>query len=141
MYTLGAMTISLFFIRTIIFRMKESPKYLVYRGRDEKAVQVIHHIAKINGHNSRLRLESFEQLESEHDQFSGTTGLGAGKSQRDLSLGKKVGLELERYKLLFSSWEMTRLTILVWLTYIMDYWGFTVAGEIFNPACPSVPMH
>ncbi|KAK0661908.1 putative MFS-type transporter PB1E7.08c [Lasiodiplodia hormozganensis] len=128
MYTLGAMTISLFFIRTIIFRMKESPKYLVYRGRDEEAVQVIHHIAKINGHNSRLRLESFEQLESEHDQFSGTTGLGAGKSQRDLSLGKKVGLELERYKLLFSSWEMTRLTILVWLTYIMDYWGFTVAG-------------
>ncbi|KKY22338.1 putative membrane transporter [Diplodia seriata] len=112
----------------IIGWMKESPKYLVYRGQDEKAVEVIRHIAKVNGQESKLRLESFEMLESEHDRSSGAPGLGGGKSQRNLSLGKKVGLELQRYKLLFSSREMTRLTILVWLTYIMDYWGFTVAG-------------
>lgn len=24
---------------------------------------------------------------------------------------------------------MTRMTLLVWLTYIFDYWGFTVAGS------------
>lgn len=130
MYTLGAMTISLFVVRTVIFRMKESPKYLVYRGKDDKAVEVLHYISKVNGRESKLRLESFELLESEHERDSVSTGLGTGKSQRNLSMGKKVGLELERYKLLFSSWDMTRLTVLVWLTYIMDYWGFTVAGKI-----------
>lgn len=129
MYTLGAMTISLFVVRTVIFRMKESPKYLVYRGKDDKAVEVLHYISKVNGRESKLRLESFELLESEHERDSVSTGLGTGKSQRNLSMGKKVGLELERYKLLFSSWDMTRLTVLVWLTYIMDYWGFTVAGS------------
>ncbi|KAH7063437.1 major facilitator superfamily domain-containing protein, partial [Macrophomina phaseolina] len=129
MFTLGAMTISLFIVRTVIFRMKESPKYLVYRGQDDKAVEVLNYIAKVNGRESKLKLESFDILESEHDQYSSATGFGIGKSQRNLSVGKKVGLELERYRLLFSSWEMTRLTVLVWLTYIMDYWGFTVAGS------------
>lgn len=32
------------------------------------------------------------------------------------------------YKVFFSSWGMARLTILVWLTYAMDFSGFTVAG-------------
>lgn len=132
MYTLGGLTISLFIVRTVIFKMKESPKYLVYRGRDDEAVDVLRYIAKMNRHESNLELASFEKLESEHDttsRFSDAPVLGAGKSQQKLSWGKKVKLEMERYKLLFSSWEMTRLTVLIWLTYIMDYWGFTVAGK------------
>lgn len=129
MYTLGGLTISLFVVRTVIFRMKESPKFLVYKGRDDKAVEVLHHISKVNGRQSTLKLESFEILESEHNRYSNAPVMGGGRSQKNLSWGKKAKLETERYKLLFSSWEMTRLTILVWLTYIMDYWGFTVAGK------------
>ncbi|EOD52626.1 Sugar transporter conserved site [Neofusicoccum parvum] len=129
MYTLGGLTISLFVVRTVIFRMKESPKFLVYKGRDDKAVEVLHHISKVNGRQSTLKLESFEILESEHNRYSNAPVMGGGRSQKNLSWGKKAKLETERYKLLFSSWEMTRLTILVWLTYIMDYWGFTVAGS------------
>ena len=41
----------------------------------------------------------------------------------------KLFAELSRYKMLFSSFQMSLLTTLVWLTYICDYWGFTLAGE------------
>lgn len=33
-----------------------------------------------------------------------------------------------RYGQLFQTWQMARLTILVWLTYICDASGFTLAG-------------
>lgn len=48
----------------------------------------------------------------------------------------KVLAGTSRYMMLFSSVDMARLTILVWLTYIMDFWGFTVAGEILLPLFP-----
>ena len=54
--------------------------------------------------------------------------LGAGKAQLHKSFKEKFLIEMSRYKLLFKGWPMIRLTILVWLTYICDFWGFTLAG-------------
>jgi MFS family permease len=45
------------------------------------------------------------------------------------SWSESVKQELARFKILFSSPQMIRLTILVWLTYICDFTGFTVAGS------------
>ncbi|KAF2143608.1 uncharacterized protein K452DRAFT_267822 [Aplosporella prunicola CBS 121167] len=132
MFTLGAITLTTFLCRTIIFRMKESPKYLVYRGKDAEAVAVLQYIAKVNKQECTLTLETFEALQREHEalgQASGAPALGGGASQEKLSMSEKLKLEIGRYKLLFNGWQMTRLTVLVWLTYIMDYWGFTVAGS------------
>jgi hypothetical protein len=130
LFTLGAITLFVFILRTIFFRFKESPKFLVYRGRDDKAVEVLQYVARFNGHESNITLETFEQLTQEHDSMgSGAPMLGGGAKQLKTTWGNKIMLELDRYKMLFDGWQMTRLTILVWLTYIMDYWGFTVAGK------------
>ena len=42
---------------------------------------------------------------------------------------EKIKIELLRCKILFSNYSMARLTLLVWITYIFDYWGFSIAGE------------
>ncbi|KAF2233167.1 MFS general substrate transporter [Viridothelium virens] len=129
LYTLGAITLFVFILRTVIFRFKESPKFLVYRGRDDKAVEVLQYIARFNGRESDITLETLEALTEEHNSMgSGEPMLGGGAKQLKTTWIEKVGLEFDRYKMLFSDWQVTRLTILVWLTYIMDYWGFTVAG-------------
>ncbi|KAF2083523.1 MFS general substrate transporter [Saccharata proteae CBS 121410] len=133
MFTLGGITIFTFVMRTLIFSMKESPKYLVYRGQDEKAVRVLEHISKVNKRECGVTLAMFQELETEHERVaSGSSAkpvLGGGAGQADLTLKQKLSLEMDRYKLLFNGWQVTRVTILVWLTYIMDYWGFTVAGS------------
>lgn len=41
----------------------------------------------------------------------------------------KLAVERARYGQLFQTWQMSRLTILVWLTYICDASGFTLAGN------------
>lgn len=137
LFTLGAVCLFVFFLRFIVFRFQESPKYLLYRGKDAKAVQVMHHIAKFNGRESAMSLDIFDALTDEDASLgSRDTGkpiLGAGVKQIKSSFGHKVKLELIRYKILFSNSTMTRLTILVWITYVFDYWGFSVAGKL--PYC------
>ncbi|KAF2010149.1 MFS general substrate transporter [Aaosphaeria arxii CBS 175.79] len=129
LFCLGAITLFVFFLRFVVFRFQESPKFLVYRGRDEKAVQVLQYVAKMNKRACNITLEDFEALEKEHNSLASSTPvLGGGAKQLQATWSEKIKLELVRFKILFSSPQMARLTILVWLTYICDYWGFTVAG-------------
>ncbi|KAI4690045.1 uncharacterized protein J4E84_004226 [Alternaria hordeiaustralica] len=110
--------------------MAESPKFLIYRGKDAEAIEVLHTMAQYNGSKCDLVLEDLVSLEHEFDsdRRHGPM-LGGGVKQLKSTWTEKLKLEGDRFKLLFSSFQMTRLTLLVWLTYICDYWGFTVAGE------------
>lgn len=134
LFTLGAVTLFAFLMRFAVFRFQESPKFLLYRGQDEKAVEVLCKIAKFNGRESTITLDIFNALTDEEASFrSGESGtvaiLGAGSKQAQRSFWQKVKLELSRYKLLFANAAIARMTILVWITYIFDYWGFSVAGS------------
>ena len=44
-------------IRTIIFRLFESPRFLIAHGRDEQAVRVLQEVARINGTQCNLTVE------------------------------------------------------------------------------------
>lgn len=43
---LGAITLIIFCARALVFTFKESPKYLLSRGREQEAIDVLHYIAK-----------------------------------------------------------------------------------------------
>jgi hypothetical protein len=47
-------------IRFFLFHLYESPKYLMGRGRDQEAVEVVHKVAAYNGVKSSLQLEHLE---------------------------------------------------------------------------------
>ena len=127
---LGAICLAIFFLRFVVFRFQESPKFLLYRGRDDKAVEVLHKIAKFNGRESSITLETFEILTTEHASTSNRDAdITTSDAAKDQSMGTMIKNELLRCKILFSSFSLARLTILVWITYIFDYWGFSIAGE------------
>ncbi|KAG9254434.1 major facilitator superfamily domain-containing protein [Emericellopsis atlantica] len=135
LFTLGAVTVFIFFLRYFVFHFRETPKFLIFKGKDAEAIQVLEHMAKTNKRECRLSLEVFEAMQSEHDSINSASTdssshpvLGGGAKQLHSNWKKKSVLELDRYKMLFDGFQMSRLTILVWLTYIMDFWGFTVAG-------------
>lgn len=135
LFTFGATTIFIFILRFVIFRFQESPKFLIYRGQDEKAIKVLQYIAKYNKIECHLTLETFEALTTDVSSTgsgdtdnSGMPILGSGAKQAKATFQQKLQLELERYKYLFSSATMARFTVLVWITYMFDYWGFTIAG-------------
>ncbi|KAL6718102.1 hypothetical protein ACLMJK_004188 [Lecanora helva] len=114
------------------FIPQESPKFLLYRGKDEKAVKVLHNIAKFNGRESSINRDIFEALDKEERYAAGRNT--ANPAVEDEVIAPKrtwkenVKLELLRYKTLFSTFNMARLTTLIWITYMFDYWGFSIAG-------------
>ncbi|KIE00751.1 membrane transporter, partial [Metarhizium majus ARSEF 297] len=132
LYTLGAMSFVVFFLRFAVFRFRETPKYLLYKREDAKAIATMQHIAKVNRRQCRLTIEAFQTLEPNGCSEEVTSSDLLIPGQKGVSLLRESSIKfrrwLERYKMLFDGFQMTRLTILVWLTYIMDFWGFTVAG-------------
>ncbi|KAF5019936.1 hypothetical protein F66182_8033 [Fusarium sp. NRRL 66182] len=132
LFTIGAITLLIFVLRFFVFSFRETPKYLVYRGHDAEAIRTLEHMAEVNKTRCGLALDLFESLQDEQSSVgsgdSATPALGGGAKQLNMQWPQKAKLELYRYKMLFDGAKMARLTILVWLTYIMDFWGFTVAG-------------
>jgi len=129
LFTLGIVTLIVFFLRTVVFRLQESPNFLLCRGHDVKALEVLHAIAQYNQRHCTLTLEDLESLESDFESTRNNEPTnGSDKQQLEATWSEKLITACDRFKILFSSYAMTRLTLLVWLTYICDYWGFTVAG-------------
>lgn len=126
LFTLGAITMGVFFLRFIVFRFQESPKFLLYRGRDEDTIKVLQHIARYNQRECTISLADFKALEQSFDLVG--TSPGNGKEKVPSSFLKRLKDELGRFKSLFADATITRLTICVWLIYAFDFWGFTIAG-------------
>jgi hypothetical protein len=68
MYTMGALTTLLWAGRFFLFRLHESPKYLVGQGRYIEAVEVLNCIAKYNGTTQPLTVNDLEQVERDYSQ-------------------------------------------------------------------------
>ncbi|KXJ87380.1 membrane transporter [Microdochium bolleyi] len=133
MYTLGGITISAFVARFVLFRFKESPKFLLFRGKDAKAVEVLQYIADYNKVPCNVTLESFTSLTDDDLAGSGTDSdgrivLGSGEKQTNLTMMQKVKFELIRLRVLFSTPSMSWLTICVFIIYMFDYFAFSIQG-------------
>lgn len=162
-FTIGGITLGVFFIRFLVFKFRESPSYLINRGHDEQALSVLYEIARVNkAKKPRLTMGDFKLIEErcrrhqlgldeEGDPFA------AGSASRPISTiihGEEEKAEddyanettAQTFKrtmrearaqfsmagLLFKDRKMARITILLWLTYMADFFGFNIAG-VFLP--------
>lgn len=62
---MGGITSVMFFIRFVLFKIYESPKYLMGKGRDEEAVRVVHEVARRNKKTTDLTLADLKACEPE----------------------------------------------------------------------------
>ncbi|EIW78205.1 MFS general substrate transporter [Coniophora puteana RWD-64-598 SS2] len=119
LYAMGGLMLFLFLIRFGLFSMYESPKYLMGRGRDADAVEVVHKVAKYNGIESRLTLEALEKAGklavSAHEEESeeakmDTSALAAVRRQMAKFSGDHVSALFATKKLAWS----TSILIVLW---------------------------
>jgi len=123
-FTTGAIVFAMWILRFFVYRIPESPKYLIARGRDAEAVAVVHYIAEQNGRTCTLTLEKLRAA--------------AGESTDDLTLnnadvvsptvtdGKSLWLmakqsvgqfKFEHIRALFATWRIginTTVLTLIW---------------------------
>lgn len=78
---IGSMTLVIFFARFAIFKFYESPKFLLSKGREHEAIDVLHKIALFNkAPPPTLTVEDFRQIDIDagiDEQESAAKGHGA----------------------------------------------------------------
>ena len=109
--------IILWIIRFFVFDLYESPKYLMGRGRDAEAIEVLDKVAAYNGSTNRLTLEQLQKTgviagtEAEAER-GGVDGSVAAAIRRNLE-----HLKGDHVKSLFATRKLawsTSLLIILW---------------------------
>lgn len=117
---MGGLIFVLWVLRFFVFRLYESPKYLIGRGRDADAVDIVHRVAAYNRRMSSLSLKqlhavdkSFGQVQREDaEKASGVDTSTKGVIKRKLAI-----FSAEHVKALFATRKLawsTSLLITLW---------------------------
>ncbi|SPO24421.1 related to PHO84 - high-affinity inorganic phosphate transporter [Ustilago trichophora] len=144
-YTLGAFTFFMFVCRFFVFRLPESPKYYLSKGRDAEAVAVIKEIARRNGTpigDDIISVEIFRSAAGQeadmtvrevHDEPTGLKSLASAPANfiRDI---KNVSFtpDLSHVKPLFYGWRMAVTTSILWVLWSL----IGLAYPLYNAFLP-----
>ncbi|KAG8760498.1 hypothetical protein FRC14_002887 [Serendipita sp. 396] len=117
-FTMGGLMLLLWGIRFFVFKLNESPKYLMGRGRDEQAVENVHRIADYNGRSSDLSVEDLKKAASKagaKDIITGEPGLDT--SAKAAVLRTVEEFRLDHVRALFATKKLaysSTLLIIIW---------------------------
>lgn len=134
-WTFGGLTLFMFLLR-MLFRMPETPKYLLGKGLDEQAVEVVQNIAKRNGSTTWLTVSHFEAVdrqlamqkalresEEEAEQVA-TTSSAVNAEKRNIIKRNLDKFAPDKIRSLFSSPRLalsTSLMLFLWCSIGMAY--------------------
>ncbi|BFZ53439.1 hypothetical protein PYCC9005_000462 [Savitreella phatthalungensis] len=102
-------------VRSVCFDLKESPRYLLAKGRNQEALQVIRHIARFNGVHLDLSPEEERLFEHDGEPLGTNTQAGLEAWQHDVTM-------------LFRDGKLRKRTLTTWVVYGGDFLGFSLAG-------------
>ncbi|ORX38559.1 major facilitator superfamily domain-containing protein [Kockovaella imperatae] len=138
MITLGAITLFIFALRFVAFHFRESPKFLLSKGHDAHALDILYSVAKFNKvPPPRLTLEDFHALEFEESQRmtnTSTVPLGAdpqpvptGTHAKQVAVGSFFRI-FGHLRGLFATKVYQYLFVVMAVAYMADFWAFNIAG-------------
>ncbi|KAJ2932943.1 hypothetical protein H1R20_g4158, partial [Candolleomyces eurysporus] len=68
LFTMGVLMFVFWALRFFVFKLYESPKYLMGKGQDEKAVEVVRKLAQHNGRTTSLTVEDLQAVDLAYTQ-------------------------------------------------------------------------
>jgi MFS family permease len=131
---LGVMTLVVFFLRFFVFTFHESPKFLLSRGREAEAIEILHKIAKFNkAPPPTLTVEMFAAIDeaesSSSERFADNPSGPLNTKDTTKQVLKGFAKETARLKGIFTNKLSCFTFVLLGIAYMGDYWSFNLAGN------------
>ncbi|KAF1949151.1 MFS general substrate transporter [Byssothecium circinans] len=129
MITLGLMAIAFGLIRILAFKIPESPRYLLSKGRDADAVEAVNYIARYNGKPETLTIDMLRAIDAQlghggSPDHPNTSSSSKGLSQMQILKESFKDYDTGSFKKLFSGRRLARhtsVTFIIWLTIGIAY--------------------
>ncbi|TWU79153.1 hypothetical protein ED733_008846 [Metarhizium rileyi] len=136
--SIGVVTFAMFVVRFFIFRLFESPKFLLNKGRQDEAVAVVHGIAYRN-HTKTWLTSEILNLVAADDGFEAhcLESQPSIPSQSTALLVKLKRFSAARLKPLFQSKTLGWATALIWFCWASIGMGY----PLFNAFLPQYFSH
>ncbi|KAK0645167.1 putative MFS-type transporter PB1E7.08c [Lasiodiplodia hormozganensis] len=118
MYVLGGLALAFSFIRIFLFKMPESPRYLLSKNRDADAVEAVNYVARRNGKPELLTLAMLQQVDHAlgiSPEETGRRGLTKMQILQE-SLGD---FKTTNFKCLFVTPRLAQHTTIIWLIWLI----------------------
>jgi MFS family permease len=135
-FTIGIVTFVMFIVRFFVFKLFESPKYLLSRGRQAEAVAVVHGIAYRNNAKTWLTSDILDAVVDDDDDSVPRL------SRRRLSTTNIIKTKLaafsgDRLRPLFSNRKLGLATTIIWFCWATIGLGY----PLFNAFLPQYLSH
>ncbi|CAG8217498.1 unnamed protein product [Penicillium olsonii] len=116
--TLGGLALAFTFIRIFVFKLPETPRYLLSQGRDEDAVNAVNHVARQNGKPEPLTIGMLRDIDARlGNQTDGEAG-ATRMSTKEIVKENMQAFRGEHYRALFATRELGRQTLIIWLIWL-----------------------
>ncbi|KAG6001991.1 hypothetical protein E4U43_001200 [Claviceps pusilla] len=138
--SIGLVTFAMFVVRFFIFRLFESPKFLLNKGRQHEAVAVIHGIAYKNNAKTWLTSDILDQVAADEVEYGRTRPSSPAllvKSSPSALRKKFKSFSGERIKPLFKNKTLGMATGLIWFSWASIGMGY----PLFNAFLPQYFSH
>ncbi|KAJ6098595.1 hypothetical protein N7467_000130 [Penicillium canescens] len=116
--TLGGLALTFTFVRIFVFKLPETPRYLLSQGRDQEAVDAVNHVARQNGKPEPLTITMLRDI----DIRTGTPLHEEGETNRmttkEIVKENMQAFRGEHYRALFATRKLGRQTIIIWAIWL-----------------------
>lgn len=119
MITLGAIALLFAFIRILVFKMPESPRFLLSKGRDAEAVAAVNYVARCNKVPEPLTLAMLQEVDA---QLGLVASLEEGQtmklSKTQILKDNIRDFKPMNYKALFQTRKLGQQTAILWFIWL-----------------------
>ncbi|RXW25083.1 hypothetical protein EST38_g762 [Candolleomyces aberdarensis] len=122
LFTMGGFMFVFWVLRFFVFKLYESPKYLMGKGEDEKAVEVVRKLAEHNGRTTSLTVEDLQAVDLAYAQKESDGNETKNEGHVNAAIRRQMTkFDSNHLKALFASKKLaysSSLLIAVWVTHL-----------------------